>query len=113
MFGAAVTNCHMRVPVSSNPKYRSVSRFNSTDSLSRKRTSTCGKTSARSANDTIGPAPQLSVVGPLLFLCFFFNLRGSILPGIHNIRHADYEAAKLPVGCPCLQADCLRAAETL
>src|SRR6267143_2361742 len=57
MFGEAVTSCHIRVPVSSNPKYCSVSRFNKTDSRSRKRTRTWAGVAARSVNETIGTAP--------------------------------------------------------
>src|SRR5713226_992204 len=57
MFGAAVTSCHIRVPVSSNPKYSSVSRFSRTDSRSTKRTRTWAGVAARSVNETIGSAP--------------------------------------------------------
>src|SRR5690348_17202807 len=57
MFGEAVTSCHMRVPVSSRPKYCSVSRFSKTASWSRSRTSTCVGAAARSLNVTIRTTP--------------------------------------------------------
>src|SRR5712692_6219880 len=57
MFGEPVTSCHIRVPVSSNPKYCSVSRFSKTASRSRKRTRTWVGVAARSVNETIGTAP--------------------------------------------------------
>src|SRR6266849_9799956 len=57
MFGEAVTSCHIRVPVSSNPKYCSVSRFSKTDSRSRMRTRTWAGAAARSVEETIGAAP--------------------------------------------------------
>src|SRR5260370_31151731 len=58
MFGAAVTSCHIRAPVSSNPKYSSVSMFSRTASRSTKRTRTWLGAAARSVNETIGTAPQ-------------------------------------------------------
>src|SRR5882762_10360697 len=58
MFGEAVTSCHIRVPVSSNPKYCSVSRYSKTDSRSRKRTRTRVGVAARPVNETIGTAPR-------------------------------------------------------
>src|SRR5262245_21698297 len=57
MLGEVVSNCHIRVPVSSRPKYCSVSRFSRTDSWSRGRTSTCWGTEARSLNGGIGTTP--------------------------------------------------------
>src|SRR5260370_37133781 len=58
MFGEPVTSCNIRVPVSSNPKYCSVSRFSKTDSRSRKRTKTWAGVAARSVNETIGTVLQ-------------------------------------------------------
>src|SRR2546426_528566 len=66
MFGETVTSCHIRVPVSSKPKYCSVSRFNKTDSRSRKRTRTCPGAVARSVNDTVSTAPLLAFLRLLL-----------------------------------------------
>src|SRR5260370_1707686 len=57
MFGEAVTSCHIRVPISSKPKYCSVSRFSNTASRSRKRTRACAGATARPANENIGTAP--------------------------------------------------------
>src|SRR5882672_4340649 len=57
MFGEPVTSCHMRVPVSSSPKYCSVSRFSKTDSRSKRRTRTWVGVAALSVNETIGTAP--------------------------------------------------------
>src|SRR5260370_22128308 len=53
----AVTSCHIRVAVSSRPKYRSVSRFSKTDSRSRIRTKTCAGTAPGSLNVSICTAP--------------------------------------------------------
>src|SRR5260370_22484179 len=64
MLGDPVNNCHMRVPVSSNPKYCSVSRFSRTDSRSRTRTRTWAGVAARSANETIGTAPPGETPSP-------------------------------------------------
>src|SRR5436190_8034956 len=58
MFGEPVTSCHIRVPVSSKPKYCSVSRFSKTDSRSKMRTRTWVGVAARFANETIGTAPR-------------------------------------------------------
>src|SRR6266850_467584 len=58
MLGESMASCHIRVPVSSKPKYRSVSRFSSTDSRSKNRTNTCAGTAVRSAKDSISTAPR-------------------------------------------------------
>src|SRR4030088_2867856 len=74
MFGEAVTTCHIRVPVSSNPKYCSVSRFSRTDSRSRKRIRTWAGVAARSVNETISAAPSGEPPA------FSFTARGRIAP---------------------------------
>src|SRR5882672_5262029 len=58
MLGESMASCHIRVPVSSKPKYRSVSRFSSTDSRSKNRTNTCAGAAARSRKDSITTAPR-------------------------------------------------------
>src|SRR5579859_2296055 len=66
--GADVTTCHIRVPVSSRPKYRSVSRLSSTDSRSINRTSTCCGTTTRSASVNIAASASFLVAGQILKL---------------------------------------------
>src|SRR6266850_1694421 len=58
MLGESMASCHILVPVSSKPKYRSVSRFSSTDSRSKNRTNTCAGAAARSRKDSITTAPR-------------------------------------------------------
>src|SRR5713226_6536552 len=78
MFGEPVNNCHMRVPVSSNPKYCSVSRFSKTDSRSRRRTNTWLGVAARSVNETIGTTP------PEEPRAYFFHARGDFPSKVFN-----------------------------
>src|ERR1700687_5996571 len=88
MFGEAVTSCHIRVPVSSKPKYCSVSRFSKTDSRSRKRTRTWAGVAARSVNETIGTAPSGGTPGPQFHRAREGCPSQSILPGIAALRYA-------------------------
>src|SRR5260370_10296390 len=83
MLGEPINNCHMRVPVSSNPKYCSVSRFSKTDSRSRTRTRTWAGVAARSANETIGTTPPSEPGAQfdcareeILSIAFYRGLRG-------------------------------------
>src|ERR1700676_107415 len=78
MHGWVVTSSHIRVPVASKPKYRSLSRFSNTDSPSSCRIRTFGGTTARMVNSTIFWAPAWGR-----------GFRGYtvILPGISSERH--------------------------
>src|SRR5258708_5192816 len=86
MFGEPVTSCHIRMPVSSNPKYCSVSRFSKTDSRSKMRTRTWVGVAARSANETIGTAPRGNP-GSQFHRARQACPSQSILPGIAALRY--------------------------
>src|SRR5271169_4072536 len=94
MLGEFVTSSHMRVPVASNPKYFSVSRFKSTLSPSRCLTSTCGGTTTRSESVTISSAPGLpgSATNPIPLLLPRDYLTGDYL----SLPRALFQRGRFP-----------------
>src|SRR5436305_12551408 len=86
MFDPHHTSCHIRVPVSSKPKYCSVSRFSKTDSRFKIRTRTGVGVAARSANETVGTAPRGNP-GSQIHGAREACPAESILPGIAALRY--------------------------